>query len=253
MLPRDALDAGPEVDRSVRGGERVRRDARLRSRRPRVQTDRVSPTRILIRRWGQLLLGLFLFGIAIALMIRADIGLDPWTVFAQGLAVQSGWRIGVVTIVIGAGVLLLWIPLRQRPGIGTVLNVLLIGPALDLGLLVVATPEALWARILLFAGGLALLAVASGLYIGARFGPGPRDGLMTGAHARFGWALWKVRTGVEVTVLAIGWLLGGTVGFGTIAFALLIGPMVGQTLPRLRVPEPIDKDRPCEGVERDIS
>jgi len=137
-------------------------------------------------------------------------------------------------------VLLLWIPLRQRPGIGTVLNVLLIGPVMDLALLVVRTPEPLWARILLFAGGLLLLAIATGLYIGARFGPGPRDGLMTGAHARFGWAIWKVRTGVELTVLGIGWLLGGTVGFGTVAFALLIGPMVGQTLPRLRVPEAVD-------------
>ena len=201
---------------------------------------RPGSTRIAVRRWAQLLLGLFLYGTAVALMIRAEIGLDPWTVFAQGIEVQTGWSIGVVVVLIGLGVLLLWIPIRQRPGIGTVLNVLLIGPVMDLALLVVRTPEPLWARILLFAGGLLLLAIATGLYIGARFGPGPRDGLMTGAHARFGWAIWKVLTGVELTVLAIGWLLGGTVGFGTVAFALLIGPMVGQTLPRLRVPEAVD-------------
>jgi len=187
------------------------------------------------------MLGLFLYGIAIALMIRADIGLDPWTVFAQGLSLQSGWSIGLVSIVIGAGVLLLWIPLRQRPGIGTVLNVVVIGPAIDLGLLVLMTPESLGARILMFAAGLTMLALASGLYIGGRLGTGPRDGLMTGAHARFGWAIWKVRAGIELSVLSIGWLLGGTVGFGTVAFALLIGPMVGQALPRLRVPaEPTD-------------
>lgn len=197
----------------------------------------MTPHRIVVRRWGQLMLGLFLYGVAVALLVRADVGLDPWTVFAQGLEVQTGLSIGVIVVLIGAGVLLLWIPIRQRPGIGTVLNVLLIGPVLDLTLRVITTPDALWAQWLMFAGGLALLAVATGLYIGARFGPGPRDGLMTGAHARFGWAIWKVRTVVELSVLAIGWLLGGTVGFGTVAFALLIGPMVGVTLPRLRVPD----------------
>jgi uncharacterized membrane protein YczE len=197
----------------------------------------MTPARIAIRRWAQLALGLFLYGVSVSLMIRAEVGLDPWTVFAQGLEVQTGWSIGLIVVLTGVVVLLLWIPLRQRPGIGTVLNVLAIGPVMDLTLLVVVTPEVLWARILLFAAGLTLLAIATGLYIGARFGPGPRDGLMTGAHVRFGWAIWKVRTGVEVTVLAIGWLLGGTVGFGTVAFALLIGPMVGVALPRLRVPE----------------
>ena len=198
----------------------------------------MTPRRITIRRWGQLILGLFCFGVAVALFVRADVGLDPWTVFAQGLEVQTGLTIGLISILIGAGVLLLWIPIRQKPGIGTVLNVLIIGPVIDLTMLVVTTPDQLWAQWLMFAAALALLAVATGLYIGARFGPGPRDGLMTGLHARFGWKIWKVRTGVEVTVLAIGWLLGGSVGFGTLAFALLIGPMVGVTLPLLRVPEP---------------
>jgi uncharacterized membrane protein YczE len=190
-----------------------------------------------VRRWGQLILGLFLYGIAVGLLVRADVGLDPWTVFAQGLEVQTGLSLGLISVLIGVVVLLLWIPLRQRPGIGTVLNVLIIGVMLDVTLFVVETSEPLWLKWLMFAAGLTLLALATGLYLGARFGPGPRDGLMTGMHARFGWTVWKVRAGVEITVLTIGWLLGGTVGFGTIAFALLIGPMVGWALPRLRVPE----------------
>ncbi len=196
--------------------------------------------RLLVRRWTQLFIGLFLYGIALALMIEAAVGLDPWTVFAQGADLQTGWGIGLVTVLIGALVLLLWIPLRQKPGIGTVLNVLLVGPALEVGLWAFEVPEELWARILIFGGGLALLAVATGLYVGAGFGPGPRDGLMTGAHARFGFPIWAVRGAIELTVLTIGWLLGGNVGLGTVAFALLIGPMVHVTLPRLRVPLPSD-------------
>lgn len=189
------------------------------------------------RRWSQLLVGLVLYGAAIGLMISAEVGLDPWTVFAQGWSRTTGVPIGIMTVLIGIVVLLLWIPLKQRPGIGTVLNVIVIGPVIDLTLLIAETPESLFSRWLVFLGGLAMLALATGLYIGAGFGPGPRDGLMTGAHARFGWPIWAVRTGVEVTVLATGWMLGGTVGFGTVAFALLIGPMVGVTLPRLRLPE----------------
>jgi uncharacterized membrane protein YczE len=134
-------------------------------------------------------------------------------------------------------VLLLWIPIRQRPGIGTVINVLTIGPSIEIGLWVIPSTTELVPRILLLAGGLVLLAIATGLYIGARFGPGPRDGLMTGIHRRTGWPIWAVRTAIEVTVLSIGWLLGGNVGIGTLAFALLIGPMVNVTLPLLRVPE----------------
>jgi len=190
------------------------------------------------------MLGLFLYGVALALMIEAAIGLDPWTVFAQGLDLRTGGGIGLITVLIGMVVLLIWIPIKQKPGIGTVLNVLLVGPALEFGLWAFEAPEELWARILIFAGGLALLAVATGLYIGAGFGPGPRDGLMTGFHARFGFPIWAVRTVVEGTVLAIGWLLGGNVGFGTVAFALLIGPMVHVTLPRLRVPLAAEPARP---------
>jgi uncharacterized membrane protein YczE len=189
------------------------------------------------RRISQLLIGLFLYGIAIAMMLRAGLGATPWDVLSQGITRQTGLGFGLVTVLVSGVVLLLWIPIRQRPGIGTVLNALLVGPSADVGLLFIETPEQLWAQILLFTGGLCLLAVATGFYIGARFGPGPRDGLMTGIHARTGWPIWAVRTGIEGSVLAIGWLLGGVVGFGTLAFALFIGPMVGVTIPLLRVPE----------------
>lgn len=192
---------------------------------------------LMLRRIPQLLIGLVLYGIADAMMIRAALGVDPWTVFAQGLSHLTGIGIGWLTNIVGLLVLLLWIPLRQRPGLGTVLNILLIGPSIELGLWLIQTPPELWQRILLFTGGLLLLAVASGLYIGSRFGPGPRDGLMTGIHARTGWPIWVGRTIVEVTVLGIGWLLGGDVGFGTVAFAILIGPLCGVTLPLLAVRE----------------
>lgn len=189
------------------------------------------------RRVAQLGVGLFLYGFAIAMMIRAALGISPWDVLSQGIVLHTGLNYAVVTNVVGALVLLLWIPIRQRPGIGTVVNVLTIGPSIEVGLWMLPQTSDLIPRILLLAGGLVLLAVATGLYIGARFGPGPRDGLMTGIHKKFGWPIWAVRTSIEVTVLAAGWLLGGNVGIGTLAFALLIGPMVNITLPLLRVPE----------------
>lgn len=197
----------------------------------------VTPQLLWTRRIAQLLVGLFLYGIAIAMMVRAGIGVAPWDVLTQGLVKQTGLTFGVITIIVGAIVLLLWIPIRQKPGIGTVLNILLIGPAADIGLALIPQQHEPALQGLTFAGGLTLLAVATGLYVGARLGPGPRDGLMTGINARWGWKIWIVRTGIEVTVLAIGWLLGGQVGIGTLAFALLIGPMVGVTLPFFRVPE----------------
>lgn len=191
---------------------------------------------LMTRRIAQLMAGLFLYGLAIAMMLRGGLGASPWDVLSQGVVLHSGLNFAIVTNAIGVLVLLLWIPIRQRPGVGTVANVLLIGPSIEVGLWMLPKPDTLAAQILLLAGGLALLAVATGLYIGARFGPGPRDGLMTGIHRRTGWPIWVVRTSIEVTVLAIGWMLGGTVGIGTLAFALLIGPMVNVTLPLLRVP-----------------
>lgn len=191
---------------------------------------------LMTRRIAQLLIGLFLYGIAIAMMVRATVGVAPWDVLTQGISKQTGIEFGWVTNIVGLLVLLLWIPIRQKPGIGTLLNVLLIGPSAQLGLTVLPEITVLWQQILVFAGGLLVLAIATGLYIGARFGPGPRDGLMTGIHKRWGFPIWAVRTAIEVTVLGVGWLLGGNVGLGTVAFAVLIGPMVNKTLPWLRVP-----------------
>ena len=198
----------------------------------------MTPALTMTRRVAQLLVGLILYGFAIAMMIRAALGISPWDVLSQGIVLHTGFNYAVVTNVIGALVLLLWIPIRQKPGIGTVVNVLMIGPSIEVGLWLLPDVTDLVPRILLLAGGLVALAIATGLYIGARFGPGPRDGLMTGIHRRTGWPIWIVRTSIEVTVLVIGWLLGGNVGLGTLAFALLIGPLVNITLPLLRVPEP---------------
>lgn len=179
----------------------------------------------------QLLFGLVLFGVGCAVMVEAGIGLDPWTVFAQGISRQTGIGIGWVANIVGFLVLLAWIPLRQRPGVGTVANILLVGTAMQFAIDLLPAPEGFVAQLLVFLGGVAIVALASGLYIGARFGPGPRDGLMTGLHARFGWPIWAARLGVESTVLVAGWLLGGTVGLGTVLFAVLIGPAVHVTLP----------------------
>jgi uncharacterized membrane protein YczE len=197
-----------------------------------------GPRAIWARRIIQLLVGLFLYGIGLALMVRAGIGVAPWDVLSQGISLRSGLPFGLVTNIVGAAVLLLWIPIRVRVGVGTVANVLLIGTSAQLGLSVIPQQTMPALQALVFAGGLALVALATGLYIGARLGPGPRDGLMTGLHRRTGWPIWIVRTGIEVIVLAVGWALGGQFGIGTIAFALLIGPMVGVTLPLLRIPEP---------------
>jgi uncharacterized membrane protein YczE len=196
----------------------------------------MSPAFILTRRIIQLFVGLFAYGIAISLMVQAGIGVAPWDVLTQGISHQTGLEFGLLTNIIGLGVLLCWIPIRQRPGFGTLANVLLIGPSAQLGLWILPKQHLLGFQILFYVIGLVLLALATGLYIGARMGPGPRDGLMTGIHARTGWKLWIVRTAIEITVLLIGWALGGNFGPGTIAFALLIGPMVGFAIPRLRVP-----------------
>lgn len=185
------------------------------------------------RRIVRLLVGLIAFGAGCAVMVRASIGLDPWTVFAQGIALQTGIGIGWVTNILGFLVLLVWIPLRQRPGAGTVANILLVGTSMQATLAVVPAVEGFALQLLIFIGGMLVVAVASGLYIGADFGPGPRDGLMTGIHARLGTPIWAARFGVEATVLLAGWLLGGTVGIGTVLFAVGIGPLVDRTLPLL--------------------
>ena len=208
----------------------------------------MTPALTMTRRIVQLLVGLFLYGFAIAMMIRAALGISPWDVLSQGIVLHTGLNYALVTNAIGALVLLLWIPIRQKPGIGTVANVLLIGPSIEVGLWMIPLTDDLVPRILLLAGGIVTLAIATGLYIGARFGPGPRDGLMTGIHRRTGWPIWIVRTSIEVTVLAIGWLLGGNVGLGTLAFALFIGPLVNVTLPLLRVPEPRRAEPELSGV-----
>ncbi len=205
----------------------------------------MTPALVMTRRWVQLLLGLFLYGIAIAMMIRAAIGISPWDVLAQGISLRTGIAFGLVTNIVGGVVLLLWIPLRQRLGIGTVLNALLIGPSAEVGLWLIPLQDNLWMRIALFAGGLLLLGIATGLYIGARFGPGPRDGLMTGINKKYGVRIWIVRTSIEVVVLVIGWILGGNVGIGTLAFALLVGPLVHITMPILRVPDAPTRPEPA--------
>ena len=185
------------------------------------------------RRVLQLLVGLVLYGVGDGLMIIAGLGVDPWTVFAQGLARHTGIGVGWITNIVGLLVLLLWIPLRQKPGIGTLLNVLLVGTAIQATVTVLPPVHGLLGQILVLVAGVLVVALASGLYIGARFGPGPRDGLMTGMNGRLSWPIWVSRLTVEVTVLVVGWLLGGTVGIGTVVFALGIGPLVHIALPLL--------------------
>ncbi|MGA5699552.1 membrane protein YczE [Peterkaempfera bronchialis] len=177
------------------------------------------------RRLTQLYIGLVLYGASAGLQVRSALGLDPWDAFHQGVALHTGWSIGMVSCVVGAAVLLFWIPLRQRPGLGTVSNVVLVGTSMDAALWVVPEPASLPLRVVLLAAAVVLNGAATGLYIGAGYGPGPRDGLMTGLHRRTGRSIRLVRTCIEVTVLAVGWLLGGTVGVGTVVYALAIGPV----------------------------
>lgn len=179
---------------------------------------------------GVLILGLALFGTGEALLVVADLGNGPWTVFAQGLTVHTPMSIGLATFVLSVIVLLLWIPLRERPGLGTIANAVIIAGALQIGVQVIPSPSALWLRLLFVIGGIALIGLGSGLYLTTNLGPGPRDGWMTGLHVRFGWPVARVRTGIEVSVVVIGWLLGGTVGLGTVLFALFVGPSVGWGL-----------------------
>lgn len=187
--------------------------------------------RDLIERFLQLFAGLFLYGVALGVMVRGGIGVAPWDVLSLGLAGQTTLGYGVMTVLVSIVVLLLWIPLRQRAGLGTVLNALLVGPSADLALAVIPQPTSVWIGIAMFVFGLLLLAFATGLYIAADFGPGPRDGLMTGLVRRTGWAVWLVRTLIEGSVLLVGFLLGGPVGVGTVLFAFGVGPLIGWFLP----------------------
>ena len=181
-------------------------------------------------RLAQLYGGLLLYGVSSSLLVLAGLGLDPWDVFHQGLSRTFGLAIGTWAILVGVVVLLFWIPLRQRPGIGTVSNVVLVGGTMDVVLGQVHAPHALAARIACLACGVLLNGVATGAYIGAGLGPGPRDGLMTGFAAR-GHSIRLVRTAIEIAVLATGWLLGGTVGVGTVVYALAIGPLAHVFVP----------------------
>lgn len=202
----------------------------------------------LARRLLRLYAGLVLYGASLALMVRADLGLGPWDVFHQGVSGHTGLTIGTVVIITGAAVLLLWIPLRERPGLGTVSNVVVVGLAMDATLALMPEPGALAVRVPLLVGAVVLNGAATGLYITARFGPGPRDGLMTGLHRVTGRSVRLVRTGIEVAALATGFLLGGTVGAGTVLYALAIGPLSQFFLKVFGTPAPAaDGDRGGSG------
>ena len=190
---------------------------------------------LLARRLANLMAGLVLFGTGLAMMLNARLGVPPWDVLHQGLYRQFGLTIGTWSIIVSGLVLALWIPLKERFGIGTILNAVVIGVVFDLAALVLPEPESMLWRVVMLAGGIFTVGFASGLYIGANLGPGPRDGLMTGI-AKFGPSIRLTRTLLEVAVLVIGYLLGGTFGVGTVAFALFVGPIVQFFLPRLQVP-----------------
>ncbi|NUR50336.1 MAG: hypothetical protein HOV71_19600 [Hamadaea sp.] len=187
-----------------------------------------------VSRLLRLVTGLALYGVSIQLMIAAHLGNQPWSVLDQGLHTKTGLTIGTIVVIVAAVVLLCWIPLRQKPGLGTIANMLLIGPFVDLTALVLPEPRAMWVRIAYLLGGVLLNAIATGLYIGAHFGPGPRDGLMTGLAKR-GLSIRVARTSIEVVVVAIGFLLGGTFGIGTVLYALAIGPLAQVFIPLFAV------------------
>ncbi len=187
------------------------------------------------RRIPQLLLGLILFGWSMAMMVESNLGLMPWDVFHQGVTKHVPLTFGEVVIVVGALVLLLWIPLRQWPGLGTILNVFLIGIAADVGLSVMSEPDALWARVALLVGGIVVNGIAGALYIGVHLGTGPRDGLSMALNRITGRSVRLMRTGVEIIALAVGILLGGTVGVGTVLYAFGVGPLLQYFLPKVQV------------------
>ncbi|MFH9063597.1 YitT family protein [Streptomyces coeruleorubidus] len=190
----------------------------------------------LVRRLTQLYAGLALYGASSALLVRSGLGLEPWNVLHQGLAERTGLSIGVVLTIVGAAVLLAWIPMRQRPGLGTISNVLVVGMAMDATLALVPDAHGWTLRVGMMVAGIVVNGAATGLYIAARFGPGPRDGLMTGLHQRTGVSIRLVRTVIEFTVVATGFALGGTVGIGTLLYAVAIGPLAQLFLRVFAVP-----------------
>ena len=190
-----------------------------------------------VRRLTQLYAGLLLYGASLALQVRAGLGLDPWDVFHQGVSERTGLSFGTVVIIVGALVLLAWIPLRQRPGLGTVSNVIVVGLAADAGLAVIPAGEGFAVQLTMLLSAVGLNALAGAAYIGAGLGPGPRDGLMTGLVGRTGGSVRTIRTAIEVSVLAVGIALGGTVGLGTVLYALSIGPLLHVLLPPLTLRE----------------
>ena len=195
------------------------------------------------RRILQLAVGLVLYAASVAALVQAGLGNMPWDVLSQGIARQVGWSLGATTLVLSVVVLLCWVPLRQRPGAGTVANVLVIGLLIDPFMALLALlpdPLPLWAAVALASGGIAFNGLATALYIGARMGPGPRDGLMTGLVARTGGSVRVIRAAIEVTVVLGGWVLGGTVGLGTLAYALAIGPLAHTLMPRFALPATAD-------------
>jgi uncharacterized membrane protein YczE len=193
----------------------------------------------LVRRVPQLFLGLVLYGLSMAMMVDSGLGLTSWDVFHQGLSRVTGLSLGWIVILVGIPVLLLWIPLRLKPGFGTLANLVVVGLAVDWGLALLSPVEWFPGRILYLIGGIVLNGVATGLYIGSDFGAGPRDGLMTGVHARYPrLSLRLVRTGIELTVLVAGFFLGGTAGVGTLAYALAIGPLSQVFIPMFTVRRP---------------
>ena len=204
----------------------------------------------MVRRIIQIAIGLFFYGAGISFLIRSDLGASSWDVLTQGISHHVPLSFGTITIIISGVVLLLWSPIKQKPGIGTILNAVLIGPSADICLAILPEVHTMWLRVAFVALGIITVGMATGLYIGSRFGPGPRDGLMTGLNKLTGYAIWKVRLAIELVVLAIGWMLGGTVGIGTVAFAVFIGYVCQFSMPLFNIILP--SDRPVGPVADDI-
>jgi uncharacterized membrane protein YczE len=232
---------------------RTRRTRRPAIRRELARLGPVAQLRAgrLTRRLSQLVVGLVLYGLTLAMIIRAKLGNAPWDVLHQGMARHLPMTIGTAVIVMSLVVLLAWIPLKEVPGVGTILNSVLVGVSADVFLGLIDTPASTGAQIALLLGGVLLNGVATALYIGSQFGPGPRDGLMTGLHRRTGVSIQLVRGGLEVSVVVAGWMLGGVVGIGTVVYAVAIGPLVQLMLP-LAIVELPERPRAAEPAALDL-